>query len=46
MNRSYFNEVLISKFTSSNPITTFLTNIIDHTAKHEDYVIFQKTERG
>lgn len=44
MNRSYFNEALISKFTSSNPITTFLTNIIDHTAKHEDYVIFKNRE--
>ena len=44
MNRSYFNEAFISKFTSSNPITTFLTNIIDHTAKHEDYVIFKNRE--
>lgn len=44
MDRSYFTETFISKFTSSNPITTFLTNIINTTAKHEDYIVFKNRE--
>lgn len=44
MNRSYFTDAFISKFVSSNPIVTFLTNIIDNTAKHDNYVIFKKRD--
>ena len=34
MDRSYFSDSFISKFSSVNPIVTFLTNIIDQKAQH------------
>ena len=40
MDRSYFIDSFISKFSSVNPIVTFLTNIIDQKAQHNDYIIF------
>ena len=44
MDRSYFSDSFISKFSSVNPIVTFLTNIIDQNAQHNDYIIFNNRE--
>ena len=44
MDRSYFSDSFISKFSSVNPIVTFLTNIIDQKAQHNDYIIFNNRE--
>ena len=44
MDRSYFTNSFISKFSSVNPIVTFLTSIIDQKAQHEDYIIFNNRD--
>ena len=44
MDRNYFTHSFISRFEDSEPITNFLSRVIDVNAKHDNYVLFRNRE--